>query len=129
VVMGLDPSVEMLRIARSHGLLCVVVGAVPGLPVPGSTFDRVIASFVLAHFSAYEAALLDMVRVLRPGGRLGMTAWGASGNKYRERWQSIAESFAGKEALHLAIQEALPWEDWFAEVDHVQGGFRRCRLD
>ena len=41
-------------------------------------------------------------------------------NEYRERWQSIVESFAGKEALRLAVQEALPWEDWFAEADHLQ---------
>src|SRR5947208_6161361 len=47
VVVGLDPSVEMLRVARGHGLPCVVAGSVPGLPVAGSTFDRAMVNFVI----------------------------------------------------------------------------------
>ena len=43
-VIALDPSLQMLRAARSHGL-CVVAGAVPGLPFPTGTFDGVMANF------------------------------------------------------------------------------------
>src|SRR5881409_2912525 len=66
----LDPSIEMLRVARSHGLLYVVAGTVPSLPFAADTFDRVVGSFVLAHFADYKSALVDMARVLRRGGRL-----------------------------------------------------------
>jgi hypothetical protein len=30
-----------------------------------------------------------MVRVLRPGGRLGVTAWGARGNEYLDLWDAM----------------------------------------
>src|SRR5438270_692936 len=99
VVVAVDPSLEMLRIARANGLPCVVSGALPHLPFRANSFDRILASFVLSHLPSYEAALIDIVGVLRPGGKLGVTAWGAVRNEFRERWQSIADSFAGKEAL------------------------------
>jgi ubiquinone/menaquinone biosynthesis C-methylase UbiE len=67
IVVGLDPSLEMLRVARSHDLLCLAVGAVPGLPYPDAAFDRILANFVLSHLTSYRTALLDIVRVLRPG--------------------------------------------------------------
>ena len=128
MVAGLDPSIEMLRIARSHGLLYVVAGAVPGLPFAAGTFDRVVGSFVLAHFADYKSALVDMARVVGRGGRLGVTAWGRLQDHYRKRWQFIAESFAGEKALGLAMQEALPWEDWFAEPDHLRQAFEGAGL-
>ena len=128
VVAALDPSVEMLRTARSHGLLCVVAGVVPGLPFLAEKFDRVLANFVLSHVTSYQAALFDMVRVLKPGGRLGVTTWGALENEFRKLWQTFAESFAGSEALRAATQEALPWEDWFTDAAHLHQAFREAGL-
>jgi len=43
------------------------------LPFPDATFDRVIASEVLEHLWADERAISELVRVLRPGGRLAVT--------------------------------------------------------
>lgn len=128
VVVGLDPSLEMLRVAISHGLCCVVAGAVPGLPFPTGKFDRVLANFVLSHLTSYQTALLDMVRVLRPGGKLGVTTWGAMQNEFRQRWQSLAESVVGKETLGAAMQQALPWEDWFTDGAHLRQAFQDAGL-
>ncbi|NIN67609.1 MAG: methyltransferase domain-containing protein [Anaerolineae bacterium] len=82
VVVGLDSSLEMLRLARGKSVSYLVTGEVPGLPFPDGTVDGMLASFVLSHFTCYETALFDMVRVLRPGGRLGVTAWGASRSEF-----------------------------------------------
>jgi SAM-dependent methyltransferase len=52
-------------------------GAVNGdalvLPFPDDTFDCIIASEVLEHLWADEAAIRELVRVLRPGGRMAVT--------------------------------------------------------
>jgi len=120
VIVGLDPSAEMLRVARRHGLARVVVGAVPGLPFSSASFDRVLASFVLSHVTDYQSASLDMVRVLRPGGKLGITAWTGAENEYRQFWQSMADSLIGKQALDAAARVALPWEEWFMDPTHLR---------
>jgi SAM-dependent methyltransferase len=83
-VIGLDLDVPSLRIARagiherrgnapaklSGGVL---QGDVFRLPFRGGRFDRVICSEVMEHVHDYPAALRELVRVLRPGGTLGVT--------------------------------------------------------
>jgi len=119
-VVALDPSVEMLRLARKNGIHRLAAGIVPGLPFRAGAFDRVMASFVLTHVGSYQAALADMLRVLGPGGRLGITAWGPAQDAARQLWQQIAESFIGREALRDAIEQALPWEDHFADAGRLR---------
>jgi ubiquinone/menaquinone biosynthesis C-methylase UbiE len=126
-VFALDPSLGMLRTARSHGL-CVVAGAVPGLPFDADTFDGVMANFVLSHLASYQAALADMARVLKPGGKLGVTSWGSLQNEYRERWQVVADSFTDPQALHAATAQGLPWEEWLEDPDHLRQAFEETRL-
>ena len=133
-MIGVDPSTEMLRIARENGVLRVVAGAVPGLPFCDGCFDRVTAGFVLSHVSSYEAALRDMVRVLRPGGRLGVTAWGLRSNEYRDLWDSMAEASVGPDVLRAATAKALPWEEWLGHPENLRmallsAGLERVTVD
>jgi SAM-dependent methyltransferase len=119
-VAGVDPSFGMLRAARGRGLTHVTVGAVPGLPFADGTFDRVIASFVLSHVPDRKAALADMVRVVRPGGRVGITAWGTNQNDYRELWDALCEARVGKQRMEDAMRAGIPWEDWLTDPVHVR---------
>ncbi len=48
-------------------------GDVTRLPFPDGTFDRVIASEILEHIDNDIAALVELVRVLRPGGTFAAT--------------------------------------------------------
>jgi ubiquinone/menaquinone biosynthesis C-methylase UbiE len=127
-IVGLDPSLEMLRVARSHGLPSLVAGAVPGLPFPDKSFDRALASFVLNHVTSFHESLLDMARVLRPGGRLGVTAWGSIQNEFRQAWQSLAESFVGKEAFQAGTRSGLPWDEWFTDAANLRQAFEEAGL-
>lgn len=48
-------------------------GDVTRLPFPDATFDHIIASEILEHVHDDGAALRELVRVLRPGGRFAAT--------------------------------------------------------
>jgi ubiquinone/menaquinone biosynthesis C-methylase UbiE len=129
-VVGVDPSVPMLEFGRVNAPLAAVAGACPGLPFPSNTFHAVLASFVLSHFERYDAALVDMVRVLRPGGQLGLTTWGSLDDEpvddghQRELtgiWKSIAGRFVDADAAADALETAIPWEGWFGDPAHLRG--------
>lgn len=128
IVIALDPSLEMLRVARSRGLASVVNAIAPGIPFADATFDRVLANFVLAHARDYRTALLDMVRVLRAGGRLGVTAWGSVENEYRSCWQEVAALFLSKDDLSSANDHLVPWETWFTDPAHLRQAFEEVNL-
>ncbi|MBO1336621.1 class I SAM-dependent methyltransferase [Streptomyces sp. VRA16 Mangrove soil] len=49
--------------------------ALPELPFPDDEFDAVTANFVLNHVADPVAALTELRRVLRPGGRVAVTLW------------------------------------------------------
>lgn len=128
-VVALDASPGMLRLARVKGLTRLVVGAVPGLPLPDAVFDGVLANFVLSHIPSYQTALSDMVRVLRPGGRLGVTAWGPGQSESRKLWQATADSFVSKEQLSRGLRLALPWEEWFSDAGNLEEAMRQAGLE
>lgn len=128
LVIGLDQCVEMLRVAQRKGVSPLVAGEVPGLPFLDSTFDAALASFVLSHFACYETALLDIVRILRPGGQLGVTAWGATQSEFSQAWQEVAESFVSKDLLLDASRRGVPWEEWFSDPLHLREALRDAGL-
>jgi ubiquinone/menaquinone biosynthesis C-methylase UbiE len=69
-VVALDRSARMVRLAASRGLSHVVIADAHRLPFATASFDGVSADRVLQHLDDPEAALDQLVRVLRPGGRL-----------------------------------------------------------
>ena len=72
LVVGVDPSVPMLRQALPRHSRVLAAQAID-LPFRDEIFDTVLANFVIAFFTRYETALFDMLRVLRRGGRLGVS--------------------------------------------------------
>jgi demethylmenaquinone methyltransferase/2-methoxy-6-polyprenyl-1,4-benzoquinol methylase len=70
-VVGLDFSEEMLRLARTRGYAATFQqGDVLALPFEDNRFDAMTVGFGLRNFSDMPKALSEMVRVLKPGGRL-----------------------------------------------------------
>jgi demethylmenaquinone methyltransferase/2-methoxy-6-polyprenyl-1,4-benzoquinol methylase len=68
-----DEALERLRGAGLAELVTARVAAVPPLPYPDATFDRVTMSFTLELFPAEDIphVLREARRVLRPDGRIG----------------------------------------------------------
>jgi SAM-dependent methyltransferase len=58
----------------------VRVAVLPGLPHEDETFDAVVGNFVINHVGDPVATLTELRRVLRPGGRLGLTCWVTPGS-------------------------------------------------
>lgn len=70
-VVALDFSPGMIEVgARKHPDLEFVQGDATKLPFPDNEFDAVTISFGLRNVDEPRAALAEMFRVLKPGGRL-----------------------------------------------------------
>lgn len=69
-VTASDFCAEMLAHAADRGLHHTVVADALALPFPDGKFDVVTVAFGLRNMADYPAALKEMYRVLKPGGRL-----------------------------------------------------------
>jgi ubiquinone/menaquinone biosynthesis C-methylase UbiE len=133
--VGIDESMGMLRVGRGARPSVPVAGAeVIDLPFRDVAFDAVIANFVLAHFTKYETALFEMHRVLRPRGRIALTAWADGQDDLSRTWREVVESMVPREILDPAMDERLPWRDRFRdrealELALIDAGFRSVRTE
>ncbi len=115
--VGIDYSGSMLaraghKIAARHlANVSLQWGDARSLPFADELFDSVVSSFVLPHFADDEkpAVLGQMVRVLRPGGRLGLFL--AQGE--------IAPLFCSKPRLEQLLSDAGLSDVEIRDVDDV----------
>jgi len=127
-LVGVDASIEMLRFAQSSAGNLVAVAEVPELPFPDSTFDVVMASFVITHFPDYGRGLTELIRVCRLGGRVGITAWGSLPNPAAQLWSDIASQFVPRKRLDDAFRAHIPWDTWFAQPINIRKALETARL-
>ncbi|WP_336162102.1 methyltransferase domain-containing protein [Amycolatopsis sp. VC5-11] len=77
--IGLDMTDEMLALARRQAAEAEVAnvefvkGTIEAIPLPDNTVDVVISNCVIALSPDKPAVFAGVARVLRPGGRLGVT--------------------------------------------------------
>jgi demethylmenaquinone methyltransferase/2-methoxy-6-polyprenyl-1,4-benzoquinol methylase len=69
-VIGVDPSVGMLREARLAVTSPLTRGRAESLPFRADTFDMLSMGFALRHVDDLEVAFGEYRRVLKPGGRV-----------------------------------------------------------
>jgi SAM-dependent methyltransferase len=73
-VTGLEAAPESIELARARGAGPVVEASLEEpLPLPGACFDLALALDVIEHLDRDVAALEELRRVVRPGGRLLVT--------------------------------------------------------
>jgi len=75
-VVGVDVAEAMIARARSaHPELDFRQADAHELPFGDASFDAVVGNLAVMHLSRPERAMGEFARVLRPGGRLALTAW------------------------------------------------------
>ena len=112
-VIGMDISPGVLTIARhlSEGKIPLTVGDAHRLPFESHYFDLITCGFSLSHFSDYVAALVEMKRVLRTGGRFLTSAWGTKGkNPSKEAAVDVRRKFL--EAIETTFADTFDEELW-----------------
>src|SRR4051794_3463820 len=69
-VVGVDPSwAQLVEAGRRAGGPAYVKGEAVALPFPAGAFDAALACLVFEHIEGVDAAIAEVGRVLRPGGR------------------------------------------------------------
>lgn len=124
-VMIIDESAGMLRQARLKEGLIPLCGCAESLPFRDDSIERVMMIDALHHLEDQHLAVKEMVRVLKPGGRLlieepdirnlwvKMIALGEKALQMRSRFlggEAILELFRGMPArTHLERNAGILW--------------------
>jgi demethylmenaquinone methyltransferase/2-methoxy-6-polyprenyl-1,4-benzoquinol methylase len=87
-VVGLDQSADMLRFARTRdGVFEEVVEArAERLPFTDALFDHLTFTYLLRYVDDPAATMRELVRVVRPGGRVAMVEFGVPAGIWRPLW-------------------------------------------
>jgi ubiquinone/menaquinone biosynthesis C-methylase UbiE len=126
-VVGADPSPRLLALAararRPPGLTLELLRLEPGpLPFPDASFDSAVMTWVLCSVPDVPAALAELRRVLRSGGRLHFVEHGLAPETRVQAWQRrltpLWRPLAGGCHLDRPVEALLQ-----------AGGFRLERLE
>lgn len=87
-VLGIDPAPRLVSVARARaaalGLpLEFAVGTSTALPVSDASQDVVLSVFAVIFEPNGPAAVAELVRATKPGGRIVLTAWTTEGAIFR----------------------------------------------
>jgi ubiquinone/menaquinone biosynthesis C-methylase UbiE len=121
-VIGLDPSPEMTQIAAKVASAVpfdVEFICLPGeeIPLDNNSVDTVLMTYTLCSIPDTQAALHQMSRVLKPGGKLIFCEHGAAPDPGVRRWQDRLDPVWGRFGGGCHLNRVIP--------DLIeQGGFR-----
>jgi ubiquinone/menaquinone biosynthesis C-methylase UbiE len=92
-ITGLDPGLQFHPLAQERiaqsGLRVDLVGlSAETIPLPDASFDTVLITYTLCTIPNPQAALLEMRRVLAPGGKLLYCEHGRAPDASVQRWQA-----------------------------------------
>lgn len=102
-IVGFDLAEAMLRYVPSNVRACA--GSMTGLPFRSAAFDCVYATESLEHAVDIDAAVAEMCRVTKPGGRIVII------DKNSQQWGRL---------------ETSPWERWFSRKELEKLLRRHC---
>jgi len=115
----------------------VVNGNALSLPFADDTFDRIVAAEVLEHIWADQGAMAELVRVLRPGGRIAVTVptrfpericWALDTRYHDTPGGHVRIYRQGDLETKLADAGVVPWASHHAHALHSPYWWLRCAV-
>jgi ubiquinone/menaquinone biosynthesis C-methylase UbiE len=129
-VAGVDADPGMVTVAaRLAPQVQYRQGIAESLPFPDSSFDAVLCQFGLMFFKDRVAALKEMLRVLRPGGRMAVAVWDTLENTPAyDAFVNLLRRVSGERAAAaLTAPFALGDKDDIAQL-FASAGIRDARI-
>ena len=127
-IMGLDADPVQLKLARkklaaSDSKITLQQGYAQQLPLDSQTFDIVVSSLFFHHLTTHQKreALAEILRVLKPGGRLSIADWGKPSSRIQRLLFFIVQLLDGFETTRDSVKGTLPnlmKETGFADVEN-----------
>jgi demethylmenaquinone methyltransferase/2-methoxy-6-polyprenyl-1,4-benzoquinol methylase len=89
-VTGLDQSSAMLAVARERleGRAALVEASAERLPFADATFDHLTFTYLLRYVDDPAATMVELARVVRPGGTVAMLEFGVPRMPWRPFWSA-----------------------------------------
>jgi ubiquinone/menaquinone biosynthesis C-methylase UbiE len=112
-VVGVDPALRLHRLAlkrsRQAGIDVQLVGlSAERLPVEDASFDTVVCTYTLCTIPDPGAALNEMRRALKPGGKLLFSEHGMAPEKNVLKWQTRLQPYWMKVAGGCRLNRDIP---------------------
>jgi ubiquinone/menaquinone biosynthesis C-methylase UbiE len=118
-VVGLDMNKDMLAVAaRREPDIEWKVGQAESLPFDDDSFDKVVSQFGLMFFEDQVKAIMEMVRLLRPGGKTAVAVWGSLAETpgYAAVAEILADLFGSEVAKSTEAPYSLGDKDKLASL-------------
>lgn len=112
-ITGVDPALRMHSLARKRidkaGLAVDLIGlSAEKLPAEDASFDTVVCTYTLCTIPDPAAALAEMRRVLKPGGKLLFSEHGHAPDPNVAKWQTRLQPYWSKLAGGCMLDRDVP---------------------
>jgi ubiquinone/menaquinone biosynthesis C-methylase UbiE len=109
LIVGVDGSLGMLEVAQESVTVPLAAMDIRHLGFESGSFDAAVMAFVLFHLPDPVQGLVEIGRVLRPGGVLGICVWGSSQSfGASDVWDEALSSFgAGPDPFQSTDRDEL----------------------
>ena len=112
-VIGLDPSAELnamaKKVADKHNLAVdFMLSGAEQMDLPNDSVDTVLVTYTMCTIPDALSANKEMLRVLKPGGRLIFCEHGLAPDANVSKWQSRIDPFWGKIAGGCHLNRNIP---------------------
>ena len=131
-VLALEPVPRLIRMAQhaasdASAKVTFIEGTAEVIPVSDKSIDSVVMTWTLCSIPAAKQALLEMRRVLKPGGQLLFVEHGrapeASVRKWQDLFNPVWRRFAGGCNMNRPIAKLI--EDAGFRIAHLTTGYMK----